>query len=108
MKTIDQTSFTEFGGELGNKLRPTLEEIDMKYDRFNLLFWRLDVADSREKKELIFDGLASPVKKMAIPQHGPRHKFTKLHNYRYHKIPRRFTQADKNNNVHTLIIKLTI
>ena len=38
-----------------------------------------------------------PVKKMAIPQHGPRHRLTKLHNYE-HKIPKRFIQADKSNN----------
>ena len=45
---------------------------------------------------------------MAIPQHGPRHKLTKLQNYGQ-KIPRRFTQADKSNNeVHTLMIKLAM
>ena len=27
---IDRTSFTEFGGKLGDKQRPTLERIDMK------------------------------------------------------------------------------
>ena len=48
------------------------------------------------------------MKMMAIPQHGPRHKLTKLHNYR-HKMPRRFTQADKNNNKpRTLMIKLVM
>ena len=44
----------------------------------NLLVWRLDVAYFREQNELIFHALAGPVKKMAIPQHGPRHKLTKL------------------------------
>ena len=34
----------------------------------NLLFWRLDVAHFREKKELTFHDLAGPVKKMAILQ----------------------------------------
>ena len=31
---------------------------------------------SKRKKELIFYDLAGPVKKMAIPQHGPQHKLT--------------------------------
>ena len=45
---------------------------------------------------------------MAIPQHGPRHKLTKLHNCG-HKIARRFTQADKSNNkARTLMIKLVM
>ena len=30
-----QTSFTEFGGELGNQTSPTLERIDMRLGRFN-------------------------------------------------------------------------
>ena len=48
------------------------------------------------------------MKMMAIPQHGPRHKLTKLHNYR-HKMPRRFTKADKNNNKpRKLMIKLVM
>ena len=55
------------------------------------------VAYFREKKERIFDDLAGSVKKMAIPQHDPRLKITKLHN-RGHKIQRRFTQADESNN----------
>ena len=46
-----------------------------------------------KKNELIFYALAGPVKKMAIRQHGLRHKFAKLHNYK-HKIPKRFTQPD--------------
>ena len=45
----------------------------------NLLFWRLDVAYFREKKELTFHDLPGPVKKMAIPQQGQRH-IKKLHN----------------------------
>ena len=45
---------------------------------------------------------------MTIPQHGPQHKLTKLHNYG-HKIPRRFAQTDKDDNkAHTLIIKLAM
>ena len=52
----------------------------------NLLFWRLEVAYFREKKELIFDDLAGPVRKMAISQQGLRQKLTKLHIYG-HKIP---------------------
>ena len=44
---------------------------------WNLLFWRLDLAYFREKKDLSFDDLARPVKKMAIPQHGPKKKLTK-------------------------------
>ena len=32
---IDRTSFTEFGGELGDKQRPTLERNDMKLGAFN-------------------------------------------------------------------------
>ena len=35
MKKIDETCFTEFGGEFRNKQRPTLEGIDGKYRRFN-------------------------------------------------------------------------
>ena len=30
MKIIDRTSFTEFGGELGDQQRPALERNDMK------------------------------------------------------------------------------
>ena len=66
------------------------------------------VAYFREKKERIFDDLAGPVKKMAIPQHDPRHKITKLHN-RGHKISRRFTEADESNNrVLTQMTKLAM
>ena len=39
----------------------------------SLLFWRLDVAYFREKKELTFYDPAGPVKEMAILQQGPRH-----------------------------------
>ena len=50
----------------------------MEYKRWilesSLLFLRLDVAYVKEKKIVIFDALAGPVKKMAILQHGPRHK----------------------------------
>ena len=74
----------------------------------NLLFWRLDLAYFREKKDLSFDELAGPVKKMAISQHGPQSKLTKLYNYG-HKISKRFTQRDySNNKAHTLAIKLVI
>ena len=40
---------------------------------WNLLFWRLDLAYFREKKDLSLDDLAGPVK-MAISQHGPQKK----------------------------------
>ena len=60
---------------------------------WNLLFWRLDLAYFREKKDLSFDDLAGPVKKMEIQQHGPQNKLAKLYNYG-HKISKRFTQAD--------------
>ena len=57
---------------------------------------------------LSFDGLAGPVKKMAIPQQGPQNKLTKLYNYG-HKISKRFTQADySNTKAHTHSIKLAI
>ena len=49
-----------------------------------------------------------PVKKMAIPQHDPQNKLTKLYNYG-HKISKRFTQADYDNTkAHTPSIKLAI
>ena len=74
----------------------------------NLLFWRLDIAYFREKKDLSFDELAGPVKKMAISQHGQQSKLTKLYNYG-HKKSKRFTQRDySNNKAHTLAIKLAI
>ena len=45
---------------------------------------------------------------MAISQHDPRHKLTKLRNYG-HKIPRRFAQADKDDNkAHPLMTKLAM
>ena len=50
----------------------------LKARQIFLYYWRLDVAYSREWNELIFYSHAGPVKKMAIPQHGPRHKLTKL------------------------------
>ena len=72
----------------------------------NLLVWRLDVAYFREQNELIFHALAGPVKKMAIPQHDPRHKLTKLHS---HKIPRRLNKQKKaSNKAHTLMVKLAM
>ena len=40
-----------------------------------------DLAYFREKKDLSFDDLVGPVKKMAIPQHGPQNKLTKLYKY---------------------------
>ena len=59
-----------------------------------------------KKKDLSFDDLAGPVKEMAIPQHGPQNKVTKLYNHR-HKISKRFTQADYSNiKAHTHSIKL--
>ena len=47
---------------------------------WNLLFWRLDLAYFREKRDLSFDDLTGPIKKTAIPQHGPQNKLTKLYN----------------------------
>ena len=68
--------------------------------------WNLELAYFREKKDLNFDDFAGPVKKMAIPQHGPQNNLTKLFNYG-HKISKRFVQADySNNKAHTLAIKL--
>ena len=46
-----------------------------------------------QKKDLSFDDLADPVKEMAISQHGPQNKLTKLYNHG-HKISKRFPQAD--------------
>ena len=46
-----------------------------------------------KKKDLSFDDLAFPVKKVAIPQHGPQNKLTKLYIYGL-KISKRFTQVD--------------
>ena len=75
---------------------------------WNLLFWRLDLVCFREKKNLSFDDLAGPVRKMAITQNGPQNKLTKLYNYG-HKISKRFTQAVySNNRAHTLTIKFAI
>ena len=74
----------------------------------SLLFWRLDLAYFREKKDLSFDDLASPIKKTAILQHGPQNKLTKLYNYG-HKISKRFTQAGySNTKAQTPSIKLAI
>ena len=68
--------------------------------------WNLELAYFREQKDLNFDDLAGPVKKMAIPQHGPQNNLTKLFNYG-HKISKRFIPADySNNKAHTLAIKL--
>ena len=66
---------------------------------WNLFFWTL----------ASFDELADPMKKIAIPQHGPQNKLTKLYNYG-HKISDGLQkQADYNNNkAHTLAIKLAI
>ena len=44
-----------------------------------------------EKKDLSFDDLAGPVKKMAFPQHGPQNKFTKLYNYGHETIKTVYT-----------------
>ena len=46
---------------------------------WNLLFWRLDLAHFREKRDLSFDDLTGPIKK-TIPPHGPQNKLTKLYN----------------------------
>ena len=62
----------------------------------DLLFWRLDLAYFREEKDMSLDDPAGPVKKMAIPQHDPQNKLTKLHNYG-HKISKQFTQPDYSN-----------
>ena len=62
----------------------------------------------KRKKNFSFDELADPVKKIAIPQHGPQNKLTKLYNYG-HKISKRFTQTNySNSKAHTLAIKLAI
>ena len=48
------------------------------------------------------------MKTIAIPQHGPHNKLTKLYNFG-HKIAKRFTQTDySNNKAHTIAIKLAI
>ena len=73
---------------------------------WNLLFWRLDLAYFREKKDLSFDDLAGPVKQMAIPQHGPKNKLAKLYNHG-HKISKRFTETDYS-KAHTHSKKLAI
>ena len=64
---------------------------------WNLLFWRLDLAYFREKKDLCFDDLAGPVKKMAIPQHGfgLQNKLTKLCNYGHKSIKTVYTSRLK-------------
>ena len=61
----------------------------------------------QRKKYSTFDDLAGPVKQMAIPQHGPQNKLTKLILYNHgHKISKQFTQADySNTNAHTHSIK---
>ena len=65
----------------------------------SLLFWRLDVAYFREKKELTFYDPAGPVKEMAILQQGPRHIRTQ----------NTTVYTDKSNNkTHTLMIKLAM
>ena len=65
----------------------------------NLLFWRLDVAYFREKKELTFYDPAGPVKEMAILQQGPRHMRTQ----------NTTVYTDKSNNkTHSLMIKLAM
>jgi len=65
----------------------------------NLLFWRLDVAYFREKKELTFYDPAGPVKEMAILQQGPRHIRTQ----------NTTVYTDKSNNkTHILMIKLAM
>ena len=78
---------------------------------WNLLCWKLDLAYFREKKDLSFDDVASPVKQTSIAHHGPQNKLRKLYNHdNYgHKIPKRFTQADySNTKAHTHSIKLAI
>ena len=75
---------------------------------WNLLFWRLDLAYFREKKDLNFDDLASPVKYTSIPHHDPQNKLTKLYNYG-HQIAKRFAQVDySNTKAHRHSIKLAI
>ena len=67
--------------------------------------WRLDLAHFREKKDLSFNDLAGPVKSMAIPQHGPQNKLTKLYDHGQKKS-KRFTQTDySNTKAHTHLIK---
>ena len=59
--------------------------------------------------DLSLEGLAGPVKMMAIPQHGPQKKKNLTKVYNYGQKSKRFTQADySNNKAHTLVIKLAI
>ena len=63
-----------------------------------------------EKKEflVLMTELADPVKKVAIPQHSPQSKLTKLYNYgqKYQNgLPK---QIIANSKAHTLAIKLVL
>ena len=58
---------------------------------WNLLFWRLEFAYFREKKDLNFDDLARPEKKMAITKHGPQSKLKKLLQLRKQNIKTVYT-----------------
>ena len=75
----------------------------------NLLFWRLDLAYFRGKKDLTFDDLAGSVKKTAIPQHArPPKQINKITQLRTQNI-KTATQADYSNaKYHTPSIKLAI
>ena len=44
-----------------------------------------------KKKDLSFYDLAGPVKEMAIPQHGPQNKVTKLYNHGHKSIKTVYT-----------------
>ena len=58
----------------------------------NLLFWRLDLAYFRGKKDLTFGDLAGPVKKIAIPQHArPPKQINKITQLRTQNIKTVYT-----------------
>ena len=53
--------------------------------------WNLELAYFREQKDLNFDDLAGPVKKMAIPQHGPQTELNKIIQLRTQNIKTVYT-----------------
>ena len=75
--------------------------------KWNLLFWRLDLASVREKKDLIWWPCQSP-EKDGDPATRPVKQINKIIQL-LKKISTRFTQADySNNKAHTRAIKLVI
>ena len=78
---------------------------------WNLLFWRLDLAYFREKKDLSFDDLAGRSREKKRRSRDTARKINKLATlYNYgHKISKRLTQSDySNTKAHTPSIKLAI